>query len=103
MSQDTVLQRMADLLQNWDLYSSDNDADGKYDETATAIFQTFLSQIIKETLEDDLGDIFPFYASSGYPQKASNSGGVDVEVGAKAIIEAIKESQITLTIKRCEK
>jgi len=64
--------------------------DGKYDELGTAIFRTFFSHMIQETLADDLDKAFPFFAGPGYPtpEKPMTSG-LNLQIGTKAIAESL--------------
>ena len=74
----------------WNQSSRDKDEDGKYDQPATAIFRTFLPEMIKLTLADDLGDAFNFFAAAGYPTPKKHAGsGSNLQIGVKAIIESL--------------
>ncbi len=87
---DERVKKAAQALREWSLQSRDDNQDGKYDELGTAIFRTFLSHMIKETLADDLDKAFPFFAGSGYPtpEKPMTSG-LNLQIGTKAIAESL--------------
>jgi penicillin G amidase len=87
---DDAVKNAAQAIQEWDLHSRDDNQDGKYDELGTAIFRTFLSHMIKETLADDLDKAFPFFANPGYPtpEKPMTSG-LNIQIGTKAIVESL--------------
>ena len=79
------------LLQSWNRESRDDDQDGFYDESATAIFRAFVGSLIERTLQDDLGDVYPYFAASGYPSSSQpTSAGTNVPTGVKAIVEALE-------------
>lgn len=78
------------ILQDWNRQSRDDDADGYYDDAATAIFRTFMGIFLNRVLQDDLGDIYPFFGSTGYPTADAPSGaGTNIQTGVKAIVEAL--------------
>ena len=87
---DENVKNAAQSLQEWNLQSRDDNQDGKYDELGTAIFRTFLSHMIKETLADDLDKAFPFFAGTGYPTPEKPMGsGLNLQIGTKAIAESL--------------
>ncbi len=78
------------ILQAWDSQSRDNDQDGAYDGAATAIFRTFVTQLIETVLADDLGAVFPRFAYAGYPAPGAPSmAGTNIQTGMKAVIESL--------------
>ena len=84
------MKSAAAILLQWNQSSRDKDEDGKYDQPATAIFRTFLPEMIKLTLADDLGDAFNFFAAAGYPTPKEHAGsGSNLQIGVKAIIESL--------------
>ncbi len=91
-SSDEKLKTAAAVLAEWDFQTQDRDGDGKYDETATAIFQSFLPLMLQYTLQDDLGGAFKFFASAGYPtpEKPARSS-LNIQIGTKAVAEAIMD------------
>ena len=88
------VKKAAQALGAWDHLSKDVDKDGRYDELSTAVFRTFLPIMLDETLEDDLGDIFKFFASAGYPtpQKPMTSS-LNIQIGVKTIVESMLDSK----------
>ncbi len=80
---------MASKLITWDLYSRDLDQDAYYDNVATIIFQTWLPLMIEAVLADDLGEYFPLFAGSGYPQVNIFDSGMNISVGTKVLYEAL--------------
>jgi len=87
---DPALLEANKILQNWDLQSRDVDANGYYDEAATAIFRTFVSILVEKVLQDDLGKVYKYFAGSGYPTNLKASGaGTNIPTGLKAIVEAL--------------
>ena len=79
------------ILQSWNRESRDDDQDGFYDESATAIFRAFVDSLIERTLQDDLGDVYPYFAASGYPSSSQpTSAGTNIPTGVKAIVEALE-------------
>jgi penicillin amidase len=80
-----------EILQKWDRQSRDADADGFYDQAATAIFRTFMGNFVKRVLEDDLGVVYPYFGSTGYPTADAPTGaGTNIQTGVKAIVEALQ-------------
>jgi penicillin amidase len=78
------------LLQDWDLQSRDDDGDGFYDDAATPLMRHFVDALIGIVLQDDLGDVYPYFRASGYPTAAQPTGaGTNLSAGVKAIVEAI--------------
>jgi penicillin amidase len=89
-SSDEKLKGATGILLQWNQSSRDKDKDGYYDQSATAIFRTFLPEMIELTLKDDLGDAFKFFASAGYPTPKKHAGsGSNLQIGVKAIIESL--------------
>lgn len=79
------------ILQSWNRESRDQDRDGLYDEPATAIFRAFVDSLIERVLQDDLGDVYPYFAASGYPtQSQPTAAGTNIPTGVKAIVEALE-------------
>ena len=91
---DEFIKKAAQIVAHWDLMSRDRNSDGYYDEPATAIFRAFLTAMLKETLADDLGKAFPFFASDGYatPEKPMSSS-MNLQVGTKTVVESLLASQ----------
>ena len=91
---DEFIKKAAQIVAHWDLMSRDRNSDGYYDEPATAIFRAFLPAMLKETLADDLGKAFPFFASDGYatPEKPMSSS-MNLQVGTKTVVESLLASQ----------
>jgi len=88
---DSRLAQANEILQDWNRQSRDADADGFYDDAATAIFRTFMGNFVKRVLEDDLGAIYPYFAATGYPTADEPTGaGTNIQTGAKAIVEALQ-------------
>ena len=88
---DARLREANVILQNWNRQSRDDDSDGYYDDAATAIFRTFMDNFLKRVLEDDLGVIYPYFESTGYPTAAAPTGaGTNIQTGVKAIVEAME-------------
>ncbi|MCP4112674.1 MAG: hypothetical protein GY749_45300, partial [Desulfobacteraceae bacterium] len=83
VSSDQRVKDAVQVLTQWDNVSTDKDNDGRFDQSATAIFRTFLSYMVEYTLSDDLSDVFPLFADTGYPSGEYVSGGV------KTIVEAL--------------
>jgi penicillin amidase len=84
------VRSLARLLLQWDQHSRDRDGDGFYDLPQTLIFQTFLGELNELVLKDDLGDAYPFFAATGYPQPgAPTDAGLDIQTGTKAVIAAL--------------
>ncbi|MFK7731966.1 MAG: penicillin acylase family protein [Pseudomonadales bacterium] len=78
------------LLSAWDKHSRDADGDGFYDGPGTLLFQTFLQQLLKDVLEDDLGEAFPWFQTTGYPTEGAPTGsGVNISAGLKTLVEAL--------------
>ena len=89
-SDDPRLRAANAVLQAWNRQSRDADADGYYDEAATAIFRTFLANLVQRVLGDDLGTVFPQFAATGYPTRDAPTGsGTNIQTGVKAVVEAI--------------
>ena len=80
-----------ETLQAWDRHSRDADGDGFYDERGTALFRAFVSLLAERVLSDDLGETYPYFASTGYPTADAPTGaGTSIGIGVKAIIEALE-------------
>ncbi len=87
---DARLHEANKILQNWNRYSRDDDADGFYDEAATAIFRTLAGKLIERVLRDDLGAAYAYFSASGYPTTdTSTASGINISTGFKAIVEAL--------------
>ena len=87
---DADLAAAANVLANWDRYSRDRDADGYYDEAATALFRPLLANLLEAALEDDLGPAFEYFRSTGYPTVDVPTGaGLNIQTGTKALVEAL--------------
>ncbi|MBT4522654.1 MAG: penicillin acylase, partial [Halieaceae bacterium] len=90
---DPRLQQAGALLENWDGSSRDRDADGFYDQAQTLLFQTFLDQLLKDVLADDLGPAFKWFSSTGYPSPGRPTpSGLNISTGLKTLVEALKGS-----------
>lgn len=90
-AEDPRLREANDILQNWDGQSRDADADGYYDEAATAIFRTFVARLVHSVLADDLGPVFELFSASGYPTaETPTASGTNIPTGVKAIVEALE-------------
>jgi penicillin amidase len=90
-SGDRRLLAANDILQAWNRQSHDADGDGFYDEPATAIFRTFLDNLVQGVLGDDLGIVFPQFTATGYPTRDAPTGaGTNIQPGVKAIVEALE-------------
>lgn len=89
-SPDQTIKKAAQILAEWNRLSRDKDGDGKYDEPGTAIFRAFLAAMLKETLADDMGKAFPFFAGDGYatPGKPMSSS-LNIQVGTKTVVESL--------------
>ena len=84
------LREANEILQSWNRQSRDDDGDGFYDEPATAIFRTFIDELVERVLKDDLGNAYPYFAASGYPTATRPTGaGTNLPSGVKAVIEAL--------------
>lgn len=78
------------LLSEWDKQSRDADGDGYYDGPGTLLFQSFLQQLLKDVLADDLGEAFTWFQTTGYPTEGSPTGsGVNISTGLKTLVEAL--------------
>ena len=50
-----------------------------------------LTSLIEHILSDDLGEVYPYFAASGYPTHETPTGaGTNIPAGVKAIVEAIE-------------
>ena len=79
-----------ELLMNWNQLAIDSDEDGFYDGAAPAIFRRFTGNLIEAVLKDDLGDIYPFFSATGYPEPGKPTGaGTNLQTGLKAVVEAL--------------
>jgi penicillin amidase len=88
---DPRLREANEILQSWNRQSRDDDADGYYDDAATAIFRTFMGYFVRRVLEDDLGITYPYFGSTGYPTADAPTGaGTNIQTGVKAIVEALQ-------------
>jgi len=88
---DSRLREANEILQSWNRQSRDADADGFYDQAATAIFRTFMGNFVKRVLEDDLGAVYTYFAATGYPTADAPTGaGTNIQTGVKAIVEALQ-------------
>ena len=88
---DKSLDGMGRLLQKWNGVYEDRNGDGYYDGPAPAIFRAFLGQLITEVLEDDLGDIYPYFSETGYPTPGKPTiAGTNIQAGFKAVFESLR-------------
>ena len=77
------------MLWDWDHQSRDRDSDGFFDEPATTLLRTYLSNLNEAVLADDLGEAYEFYAASGYGTPGSpTAAGTNLQTGTKATLEA---------------
>jgi penicillin amidase len=84
------MKRANNILQGWDRLSVDDDLDGYYDGSATAIFRTFAAVLLKNALGDDLGDVFGPFSSTGYPTADQPTrAGTNIQTGMKAVLESL--------------
>ena len=90
LASDAELIAASDMLHSWNRQSRDDDGDGTYDEAATGLFRAFVAELLQRTLSDDLGDVYGYFATTGYPTAATpTSAGTNLTSGLKAIIAAI--------------
>ncbi len=88
---DPRVREANEILQAWNRQSRDADADGFYDEAATAIFRTFVGRLVERVLSDDLGAVYPYFAATGYPTADTPTGsGTNIPTGIKAILEVLE-------------
>jgi penicillin G amidase len=93
-SDDPKLKQAVADLSRWNHMSEDVNSDGKYDETSTAVFRTFLPFMLAETLQDDLGDVFKFFGGTGYPTPEKPfSSGLNLQIGTKTVVEALVDPE----------
>ncbi len=86
------VQSAQQILSDWDGYSRDADGDGFYDGPGTLLFQSFLQQLLKDVLADDLGEAFSWFQTTGYPTEGSPTGsGVNISTGLKTLVEALNK------------
>lgn len=79
------------MLQAWDLQSRDDDTDGYYDDPATPVFRSFVSELVESVLADDLGDARPFFSATGYGSaEAPTAAGTNLSTGVKAVVEHLR-------------
>ncbi len=74
------------LLEKWNARRVDNDADGKYDNSAQSIMDKWIGVMLKKTFEDDLGPYFKWYAGAG-----GISGPGELTNGAKILYHCLLE------------
>lgn len=80
-------------LEQWDRMWMDRDLDGYFDGAGPAIMNTWLTDLNKRVLADDLGEKhFVRYASPGYPI-APIEAAVAVSPGVKAIVANLDRSK----------
>jgi penicillin amidase len=80
-----------EILQSWNRQSQDEDRDGYYDEAATAIFRSFLGNLVQRVLSDKLVSVYPQFAATGYPTRDKPTGsGTNIQSGVKAVVEALE-------------
>ena len=83
-----ALKEANSVLQAWDLQSRDDDADGYYDEQASAIFRAFVRELVKVVLEDDLGDAYAYFSGTGYGSAAApTAAGTNLSTSVKVVVE----------------
>lgn len=86
-----ALQEANRILQAWDMQSRDADADGYYDEQASAIIRSFASELVRLVLKDDLGGAYPYFSGTGYGSaETPTAAGTNLSTGVKAIVEYFK-------------
>lgn len=88
---DDELMAANTLLQSWDRQWRDDNGDGSYDAEASTLFRAFLGALVEQTLADDLGEAYPFFAAIGYPTaEAPTASGTNLTAGTKAVIEVLE-------------
>ena len=83
------------LLRNWDRCRCDRDNDGFYDSSALTIMQKWLTLMLKNTLQDDIGAFFWRYSSTGYPMSPPH-GSTNVQLGTKILYHALLGADSTV-------
>lgn len=83
------------LMKNWDRYRWDLDKDGKYDSPAQTIFEKWLSIMLKNTFQDDLGPFFGRFSFAGYPASPP-TGSTNVQTGVKILYHALLGENSTI-------
>lgn len=92
-SGDPRLTAASDLLQRWSLLSQDQNGDGFFDEPQTPLFRAFIARLQEKVLADDLGSVYPLFASVGYPTvDTPTAAGTNIQTGTKTLVEALKGS-----------
>lgn len=87
---DKELAEANQILKSWNGYYEDINMDGYFDGPAPAIFRSFIGQLIKQALQDDLGDIYPYFSATGYPEPGSpTAAGTNIQTGFKAVFESL--------------
>ena len=87
---DQNLSETNQILQQWNGHYEDLNGDGYYDGPAPVIFRTFVKQLIEQALKDDLGDMYPYFASTGYPEPGKpTAAGTNIQAGFKAVFESL--------------
>ena len=90
-SGDGRLTAASDLLKRWNLLSQDSNGDGFFDEPQTTLFRAFVARLQETVLADDLGSIYPMFASVGYPTvDTPTAAGTNIQTGTKTLVEALK-------------
>ena len=85
---DIALEEANRTLQAWDRQSQDADADGYFDGQASALFRSFMRELVTLVLEDDLGNAYPYFSATGYGSvEAPTAAGTNLSTGIKAIVE----------------
>jgi len=75
-----------EVLSNWDGSWVDRNQDGKFDSAGSVIFESWLSQLLKDVILDDVGEkYFSRFAPTGEPTSATVAG-VNLQPGTKALI-----------------
>ncbi len=89
--QDSDINKANQIIQQWDGQSEDLNDDRYYDDTATVIFRTFVAQLIELVLADDLGEVYPYFSSAGYPTPGEpTAAGTNIQTGFKAVYESLR-------------
>lgn len=85
---DERLLEAADLLEEWDGYRSNSLEEGYYDSPGQAIFEYWLTQMLKDTFEEWFGEHFGRLAYE-YP-RGPMAGSINVPGGAKVLLHVLE-------------
>ena len=93
-----IVEDSLHALEQWDGYWWDKDKDGLFDSAAPMLMQTWLTNLSRDVLKDDIGEKYFFrFASPGYPVNPIRAS-IPVSAGIKTIVNTLYQIENDLPV-----